>query len=98
MALKIDLATAFKNLVHEKVAIETVLKTSTPLEDLADVEALDSHLRNMAYKSEISMQEIKRLNEELRGTCSHCFWYLKVCRDTSYSNATFHQRTQTLIE
>jgi len=47
--------------------IETVLKASTPLEDLGDVEALDSHLRNMAYKSEISMQEIKRLNEELRG-------------------------------
>ncbi|KAF9907087.1 hypothetical protein EC991_011305 [Linnemannia zychae] len=61
-----DLATAFKNLVQEKVAIETVLKTSTPLEDLSDVEALDSHLRNMAYKSEISMQEIKRLNEELQ--------------------------------
>ncbi|KAG0264064.1 hypothetical protein BGZ95_003655, partial [Linnemannia exigua] len=53
-------------LVQEKVAIEAVLKASTPLEDLSDVEALDSHLRNMAYKSEISMQEIKRLNEELR--------------------------------
>ncbi|KAI1314767.1 hypothetical protein EDD11_001736 [Mortierella claussenii] len=61
-----DLATAFKKLVQEKVAIEAVLKASTPLEDLSDVEALESHLRNMAYKSEVSMQEIKRLNDELQ--------------------------------
>jgi hypothetical protein len=60
--------------VQEKVAIEAVLKASTPLEDLSDVEALDSHLRNMAYKSEISMQEIKRLNEELRGILSIVFF------------------------
>lgn len=63
--------------MQEKVAIETVLKASTPLEDLSDVEALDSHLRNMAYKSEISMQEIKRLNEELRGTLLAAFFYVR---------------------
>ena len=62
-----DLASAFKRLVQEKVAVEAVLRASTPLEDLSDVEALDSHLRNMAYKSEVSMQEIKRLSDELRG-------------------------------
>ncbi|KAG0336773.1 hypothetical protein BG000_006193 [Podila horticola] len=61
-----DLATAFKKLVREKVAIEAVLKASTPLEDMGDVEALEAHLRNMAYKSEVSMQEIKRLSDELR--------------------------------
>ncbi|KAG0100283.1 hypothetical protein BGZ93_002855 [Podila epicladia] len=61
-----DLATAFKKLVREKVAIEAVLKASTPLEDLSDVEALEAHLRNMAYKSDVSMQEIKRLSDELR--------------------------------
>lgn len=63
--------------MQEKVAIESVLKASTPLEDLSDVEALDSHLRNMAYKSEISMQEIKRLNEELRGTILVIFYYVR---------------------
>ncbi|KAG0363003.1 hypothetical protein BG005_003229 [Podila minutissima] len=61
-----DLATAFKRLVREKVAIEAVLKASTPLEDMSDVEALEAHLRNMAYKSDVSMQEIKRLSDELR--------------------------------
>ncbi|KAF9938157.1 hypothetical protein BGZ65_000307 [Modicella reniformis] len=61
-----DLATMFKRLVQEKVAVEAVLKASTPLEDLSDVEALDSHLQNMTQKSEISMQEIKRLTDELR--------------------------------
>lgn len=49
----IDLATAFKKLIREKVAIEAVLKASTPLEDLSDVEALEAHLRNMAYKSDV---------------------------------------------
>jgi hypothetical protein len=49
----LDLATAFKKLVREKVAIEAVLKASTPLEDMSDVEALEAHLRNMAYKSEV---------------------------------------------
>lgn len=64
--------------MQEKVAIEAVLKASTPLEDLSDVEALDSHLRNMAYKSEISMQEIKRLNDELRGTLLGGFFFFFV--------------------
>jgi hypothetical protein len=66
--------------VQEKVAIEAVLKASTPLEDLSDVEALDSHLRNMAYKSEISMQEIKRLNEELRGIFFYRWFMCVQCR------------------
>lgn len=63
----LDLATAFKRLVQEKVTVEAVLKATTPLEDLSDIEALDSHLRNMNSKSELSMQEIRRLSDELRG-------------------------------
>lgn len=47
--------------------MESVLKALTPLEELSDVEALDSHLRNMTVKGELSMQEIKRLTDELRG-------------------------------
>ncbi|KAF9337283.1 hypothetical protein BG006_005494 [Podila minutissima] len=61
-----DLASAFKRIVQEKVAIETILKASTPLEDLGDVEALEAHLQNMSSKTEMSMQEIRRLSDELR--------------------------------
>lgn len=51
--LFIDLASAFKRIVQEKVAIETILKASTPLEDLGDVEALEAHLQNMSSKTEV---------------------------------------------
>ncbi|KAG0065576.1 hypothetical protein BGZ89_008201 [Linnemannia elongata] len=60
-----DLAGAFKKIVQEKIAAEAVLKASTPLEDLGDVDALEAHLQNMSTKNEMSMQEIKRLSEEL---------------------------------
>ncbi|KAF9357673.1 hypothetical protein BGX26_003303 [Mortierella sp. AD094] len=61
-----DLAKAFRKIVQEKMAAEAVLKATTALEDLGDVEALEAHMQNMAHKSEISMQEIKRLSGELR--------------------------------
>ncbi|KAG0352458.1 hypothetical protein BG005_008126 [Podila minutissima] len=61
-----NLASAFKRIVQEKVAIETILKASTPLEDLGDVEALEAHLQNMSSKTEMSMQEIRRLSDELK--------------------------------
>ncbi|KAG0036875.1 hypothetical protein BGZ82_003498 [Podila clonocystis] len=61
-----NLASAFKRIVQEKVAIETILKASTPLDDLGDVEALEAHLQNMSSKTEMSMQEIRRLSDELR--------------------------------
>ncbi|KAF9384085.1 hypothetical protein CPC16_008609 [Podila verticillata] len=61
-----DLASAFKRIVQEKVAIESILKASTPLDDLDDVEALEAHLQNMSSKTEMSMQEIRRLSDELR--------------------------------
>ncbi|KAG0278096.1 hypothetical protein BGZ95_004729 [Linnemannia exigua] len=63
-----DLADAFKQIVREKIAAEAVLKASTPLEDLGDVDALEAHLQNMTSKNEMSMQEIRRLSEELRET------------------------------
>ncbi|KAG0347140.1 hypothetical protein BG004_008419 [Podila humilis] len=61
-----DLANAFKRIVQEKVAIETILRSSTPIEDLSDVEALEAHLQNMSTKSEMSSHEIRRLSDELR--------------------------------
>ncbi|KAG9071715.1 hypothetical protein KI688_005930 [Linnemannia hyalina] len=61
-----DLAGAFKKIVQEKIAAEAVLRASTPLEDLGDVDALEAHLQNMSTKNEMSMKEIKRLSEELR--------------------------------
>ncbi|KAG0053143.1 hypothetical protein BGZ83_001615 [Gryganskiella cystojenkinii] len=60
-----DLARAFKKLVQEKMAAERVLKATTALEDMADTEALEAHLQNMSTKNEMSMQEIRRLSEEL---------------------------------
>lgn len=60
----IDLATAFKKLIREKVAIEAVLKASTPLEDLSDVEALEAHLRNMAYKSDVRTNVFSNSEEQ----------------------------------
>ncbi|KAF9111866.1 hypothetical protein BGX27_004339 [Mortierella sp. AM989] len=62
----LHLARAFKKIVQEKMAAEAVLKATTALEDLGDVEALEAHMQNMAHKSDMSMQEIKRLSEELR--------------------------------
>ncbi|KAF9427561.1 hypothetical protein BGZ94_004649 [Podila epigama] len=61
-----DLANAFKRIVQEKIAVEAILKASTPIEDLSDIEALEAHLQNMSSKSEMSMQEIRRLSDELR--------------------------------
>ncbi|KAF9899874.1 hypothetical protein EC991_008218 [Linnemannia zychae] len=63
----LDLAGAFKKIVQEKLTAEAILKASTPLDDLGDADALEAHLQNMAIKNEISMQEIKRLSDELRG-------------------------------
>ncbi|KAG0309307.1 hypothetical protein BGZ98_003675 [Dissophora globulifera] len=63
-----DLARAFKKIVQEKVAAEAVLKATTTLDDLGDVEALEAHMQNVTHKSEMSMQEIRRLSDELRAT------------------------------
>lgn len=49
-----DLAGAFKKIVQEKIAAEAVLKASTPLEDLGDVDALEAHLQNMSTKNEVN--------------------------------------------
>ncbi|KAF9362661.1 hypothetical protein BGX34_005726 [Mortierella sp. NVP85] len=65
-SILLDLADAFKKIVQEKIAAEAVLKATTPLEDLGDIEALKEHLQNMTHKNEMSMQEIRRLAEELR--------------------------------
>ncbi|KAG0252417.1 hypothetical protein BG011_006991 [Mortierella polycephala] len=61
-----DLAGAFKKIVQEKMAAEAVLKATTALEDLGDVEALEAHLQNLTHKSQMSMQEIGRLVKELQ--------------------------------
>jgi hypothetical protein len=50
----LDLADAFKKIVQEKVAAEAILKASTPLEDLGDVDALEAHLQNMSSKNEVT--------------------------------------------
>jgi len=39
--------------VQEKIAAEAVLKATTPLEDLGDIEALKEHIQNMTHKNEV---------------------------------------------
>ncbi|KAG0311946.1 hypothetical protein BGZ97_011547 [Linnemannia gamsii] len=85
-----DLADAFKKIVQEKVAAEAILKASTPLEDLGDVDALEAHLQNMSSKNEMSMQEIKRLSEELRQT-------LKAKEEESTSQAAVIETLRTQL-
>ena len=65
--MSLDLATAFKRLIREKLSIEAVLKASTPIEDLTDVEALEAHLKNMSYKSEVSVRLEKSSTSSARG-------------------------------
>ncbi|CAG8466641.1 9414_t:CDS:2, partial [Ambispora leptoticha] len=55
---------SYDKLVNEKKAIETVLRENTHLDGISDVEAFEAHLRNLNIKSEMSMQEIKRLTQE----------------------------------
>lgn len=52
--MDLDLADAFKKIVQEKIAAEAILKASTPLEDLGDVDALEAHLQNMSSKNEVT--------------------------------------------
>lgn len=61
-----DLARAFEKLVHEKMAAERVLKATTALEDMADVEALEAHLQNMSSKSEVPYYSDTILHSQLR--------------------------------
>lgn len=61
-----DVSKSFKRLQAEKVAADLVLKDMTPLESISETESLRDHFRNLALKTEISTDEVKRLNAQIQ--------------------------------
>ncbi|KAJ3823618.1 hypothetical protein F5880DRAFT_501208 [Lentinula raphanica] len=61
-----DVSTSFKRLQAEKTAADTVLREFTPLESIRDSDALRDFLHNVALKTELSQEEMKRLNTKLQ--------------------------------
>ncbi|KAJ7837533.1 hypothetical protein B0H14DRAFT_2791069 [Mycena olivaceomarginata] len=60
-----DVSTSFKRLQAEKAAADAVLKELSPLETISDSQALRDFVQNAVLKSEISLEEITRLNGKL---------------------------------
>ncbi|KAF7339405.1 GRIP domain-containing protein [Mycena sanguinolenta] len=60
-----DVSTSFKRLQAEKAAADAVLKELTPIETISDSQALRDFVQNIVLKSEISLEEITRLNGKL---------------------------------
>ncbi|KAJ6519903.1 hypothetical protein C8R45DRAFT_1048644 [Mycena sanguinolenta] len=61
----LDVSTSFKRLQAEKAAADAVLKELTPIETITDSQALRDFVQNIVLKSEISLEEITRLNGKL---------------------------------
>ncbi|KAJ7706097.1 hypothetical protein B0H17DRAFT_919676 [Mycena rosella] len=60
-----DVSTSFKRLQAEKAAADAILRELTPLETISDSQALRDFVQNVILKSEISLEEITRLNGKL---------------------------------
>ncbi|KAJ6610071.1 hypothetical protein B0H10DRAFT_2438222 [Mycena sp. CBHHK59/15] len=60
-----DVSISFKRLQAEKAAGDAVLRELTPLETISDTQALRDFVQNVVLKSEISLEEISRLNGKL---------------------------------
>ncbi|KAJ7103449.1 hypothetical protein B0H15DRAFT_812316 [Mycena belliarum] len=60
-----DVSTSFKRLQAEKAAADAVLRELTPLETIGAPQALRDFVQNLILKSEISLEEITRLNGRL---------------------------------
>ncbi|CAA7266499.1 unnamed protein product [Cyclocybe aegerita] len=60
-----DVSTSFKRLQAEKLAADSVLRESTPLESMNDAEALREFFANLKNKDQVFQDEIKRLNQKL---------------------------------
>ncbi|CAK5280554.1 unnamed protein product [Mycena citricolor] len=61
-----DVSTSFKRLRAEKAAADAVLQEHTPLETIGDSQGLQDFIRNLKQKSELSAEEIGRLNGKLQ--------------------------------
>ncbi|KAH7915816.1 peroxisomal membrane anchor protein conserved region-domain-containing protein [Hygrophoropsis aurantiaca] len=60
-----DVSTSFKRLQAERLVVDQVFRDLTPLEDTKDVEALRDFLSNMNIKTELTQDELQRLNGKL---------------------------------
>ncbi|KAI1793914.1 peroxisomal membrane anchor protein conserved region-domain-containing protein [Ganoderma leucocontextum] len=60
-----DVSTSFKRLQAEKLAADRVLRELTSVESVTEVDALRDFLQNMNFKTEMTQDEIRRLNGKL---------------------------------
>ncbi|KAG1870019.1 hypothetical protein F4604DRAFT_1583898 [Suillus subluteus] len=60
-----DVSTSFKKLQAERSAVDDVIRELTPLEDADDATALRDYLSNMNMKTELTQDELQRLNGKL---------------------------------
>ncbi|KAF9650502.1 hypothetical protein BDM02DRAFT_1385736 [Thelephora ganbajun] len=60
-----DVSSSFKRLQAEKLAADKLLQELTPLQTIQDTEGLKEYIKNINLQSEMSQDEIKRLNNKL---------------------------------
>ncbi|KAG2159939.1 uncharacterized protein EDB93DRAFT_1074061 [Suillus bovinus] len=60
-----DVSTSFKKLQAERSAVDDVILELTPLEDADDATVLRDYLSNMNMKTELTQDELQRLNGKL---------------------------------
>lgn len=60
-----DVSTSFKKLQAERSAVDDVIRELTPLEDVDDATVLRDYLSNMNMKTELTQDELQRLNGKL---------------------------------
>ncbi|KAG2120985.1 uncharacterized protein F5147DRAFT_562956 [Suillus discolor] len=60
-----DVSTSFKKLQAERSAVDDVIRELTPLEDADDATVLRDYLSNMNMKTELTQDELQRLNGKL---------------------------------
>lgn len=60
-----DVSTTFKRLQAERLAVNDVIRELTPLEDADDATVLRDYLSNMNMKTELTQDELQRLNGKL---------------------------------
>lgn len=60
-----DVSTSFKKLQAERSAVDDVVRELTPLEDADDATVLRDYLTNLNMKTELTQDELQRLNGKL---------------------------------
>lgn len=60
-----DVSTSFKKLQAERSAVDDVIRELTPLEDVDDATVLRDYLSNVNMKTELTQDELQRLNGKL---------------------------------